>query len=42
MEKEQKQKNSGLIALVICMILAAAIIVGCVFFSDEIFGLFIK
>ena len=41
---KQKEKNSniGLITLAICGLLAVGLIVGCVFFPDEIFGLFIK
>ena len=40
--KEEKNSNKGLIALIICGILAVALIVVCVFFPDEFFGLFIK
>ena len=44
MKKEKKEKNSnaGIITLIICGIIAAAMIVGCVFFPDEIFGIFMK
>ena len=40
--KEKNNSNKGLIALIICGILATALIVACVFFPDELFGLFIK
>lgn len=38
----KKENNKGLIILTICGVLAAALIIGCVFFSDEIFGIFLK
>ncbi|MGN1358249.1 MAG: hypothetical protein ACI4WU_02660 [Bacilli bacterium] len=34
--------NTGIITLVICSIITLAIIVACVFFPDEIFGIFNK
>lgn len=40
--KKEKNSNGGLIALVVCGGIAIALIVGCVFFPDEIFGMFIK
>lgn len=41
---KQKAKNSsaGLITLMVCGLLAVALIVGCVFFPEVIFGLFFK
>lgn len=43
-EKEKKESkannNTGVITLVICSIITLAIIVACVFFPDEIFGIF--
>ena len=45
MGKDKKAKNgenTGLITLFVCGILAMAIIVGCVFFSDEIFGIILN
>lgn len=43
MEKEKKKNsNAGLIALFVCGILTIALIVACVFFPDELFGLFTK
>lgn len=38
----QKNGNTGMIILVVCGLLAVALIVGCVFFPKEIFGLFMK
>lgn len=38
----EKKSNGGLIALLICGLLAVALIIGCVFFPDEIFGIFLK
>ena len=38
----KKENNKGLIILAICGLLALALIIGCVFFSDEIFGIFLK
>ena len=40
--KKEKNSNIGLITLVICGVIAIALIVGCVFFPDELFGLFLK
>lgn len=42
MKKENKNSNVGLIALFACGILTIALIVACVFFPDELFGLFTK
>ena len=41
-KKEGEKNNKGMIALIICIILTVAIVVGCVFFPDEIFGIFLK
>lgn len=41
-KKEKKNNNSGLLTLVICGLLAMAIIVACVFFPEQIFGIFTK
>ncbi len=38
MAKKEKNQNTGLIILLICGLIAVAVIVGCVFFPDEIFG----
>ena len=40
--KEVKNSNKGLIALIICGVIAIALIIACVFFPEEFFGLFIK
>ncbi len=40
--KEKKKKNVGAIVLIVCAVLALALMIGCIFFSDEIFGMFIK
>lgn len=40
--KKEKNPNSGLITLLICGLIAVALIVGCVFFPDEIFGIFLS
>ena len=42
MENENKKTTGGLVALGICLILTVAIIVGCIFFGDEIFGFLLK
>lgn len=43
MTKEKKtNSNVGLIALLVCGLIAVALIIGCVFFPDEIFGMFTK
>lgn len=39
-KKEGKNSYKGLITLMICGILTLALIIGCVFFPDELFGLF--
>ena len=41
-KNEGENSNKGLIALIICGVLSLAIIIGCVFFSEEIFGIFLK
>ena len=41
-KQKGKNPNTGLITLVVCGIIAVAIIVGCVFFPNVIFGLFTK
>ena len=41
-KQKEKNSNAGLVTLFICGLLALALIVGCVFFPDEIFGLFQK
>ena len=40
--KKEKDSNKGLVALIICGVLALALIIACVFFPEEFFGLFIK
>lgn len=39
--KKEKNPNSGLIALLVCGFIAVALIIGCVFFPEEIFGIFL-
>ncbi len=39
MEKKDKKHNGGIVALIICIVLTIAIIVGCLFFKDEIFSI---
>ena len=36
--KTEKSGNSGLIVLIICGVLAAALMIGCIFFPDQLFG----
>ena len=36
------KNNKGLLTMIICGVLTIIIIVGCVFFSDEIFNFFAK
>ena len=40
--KKEKNSNKGLITLLICGVLAVGIIIACVFFPEEIFGIFMK
>ena len=40
--KQEKNQNKGLIALLVCGVLAMALIIGCVFFRDQFFGLFFQ
>lgn len=43
MSKQQnKKKNTGALILMFCGAIAVALIIGCVFFSEELFGLFLK
>ena len=41
-KNKEKNSNAGLITLMICGVVAVALIVGCVFFPDVIFGIFAK
>ena len=36
----EKASNKGLITLIICGLLAVALMVGCIFFPEQLFGLF--
>jgi len=38
--KKENNNTKGLVALIICGVLTIAIIVACVFFPEEFFGLF--
>ncbi len=40
--KKKESGSNGLAILAICGVLALALIVVCVFFPDEFFGLFLK
>ena len=41
MAKENKKEgNKGLFTLIVCGIIALALMIGCVFFPEELFGLF--
>ena len=40
--KKEKNPNAGLITLLICGVIAVGLIVGCVFFPEQLFGLFFK
>ena len=35
---KQKKQNSGIAILMVCGVIAVAVIIGCVFFPDIIFG----
>ena len=39
--KKEKNSNAGVITLIVCGLLAVALIVGCVFFPEVIFGIFL-
>lgn len=39
---KKADNNKGLLVLLICGVIALALIIACVFFPDEIFGLFLK
>ena len=41
-KQKAKNQNTGLTILLICGVIAVALIVGRVFFPDEIFGIFFK
>lgn len=41
-KKKETNSNAGLVTLIVCGLLAVALIIGCVFFPDQIFGLFTK
>ena len=41
-KNKEKNSNAGLITLMVCGVVAVALIVGCVFFPDVIFGIFTK
>ena len=38
--KKEKISNGGLVTLIVCGLLAVALMVGCIFFPEELFGLF--
>lgn len=40
--KKKENPNSGVKVLVVCGLIAVALIVGCVFFPEVIFGIFLK
>ena len=40
MENGKNHSKKGIITLIICGIIAMALIVACVFFPDQLFGLF--
>lgn len=40
-KKKEMSSNKGLVILMICGLIAVALIIGCVFFPEEIFGLFL-
>ena len=40
--KKEKNSNTGLITLLVCGLIAVALIVGCVFYPEQTFGLFFK
>lgn len=39
-KKKETKTNTGLIILLICGVIAIGLIIGCVFFPNEIFGMF--
>lgn len=41
-KKNKDNTNTGAIVLVVCGVIAIALMVGCVFFPDEIFGMFLN
>ena len=41
-KNKEKNPNTGVIVLIICGLAALALIIGCVFFPDAIFGIFLK
>jgi len=41
-KQKNKNQNAGITTLMICGVIAIALIVGCVFFPDALFGLFFK
>jgi len=42
MKKEKNKVNGGIITLIVCGVIAMILVIGCMFFPDEIFGIFTK
>lgn len=42
MKKKENNTHTGVILLIVCAIITLALIIGCVFFPEEIFGIFSK
>jgi len=40
MEKKKDNGKTGIVTLIICGIVAMALIIACVFFQEKLFGLF--
>ena len=40
--KKKDNSHTGLVLLIVCGLITVALIVACIFFPDEIFGLFTK
>ena len=41
-QKQNDNGNKGLFTLIVCGVLALALIVACIFFPEQFFGLFTK
>jgi len=40
MGNKKNNSNTGIIILIICAVITIALIVGCVFFPEQLFGIF--
>lgn len=41
-KKDKGNTNTGAMVLIVCGVLTIALMIGCIFFPDEIFGMFLN